>query len=306
MPGKTSTASSSSVGGERAGRSLLHNNSRDLVEARLSGETETGADQNEPIYESPTTFSTQSVRSQPSHSATLRTRKRTTPAAAIPQLTQSIEQQRERPIRYIADKSISKAIQRSILHILPVGLTITLVVLNAKQVYMSDFGAFAGQDVVLQTFQFVVKAHEILMTMSLAGIVLHRIRWDLIAVGVPFGMLSSAYQLTDIGYLFSVEFRESIWRPRSHDSSISRLTLSLLIVVSCILSLVVGPSSGVLLIPRLSWWPVNRPFGSTTLRVLSSNGTKEQYWPSKFAMCSSLALLTVPRDFRPIAQVRLF
>ena len=154
---------------------------------------------------------------------------------------------------------------------------------------MSDLNGFLGQDVVLQAFQFVVKAHEILMTMSLGDIVLHRIRWDLIAVaGVPFGLLSSAYQLGDIGYIFSTEFRASVWRPRSHDPSFSRLTLSLLIVVSCLLCLVVGPSSGVLLIPQLSWWPLKKPFGSTTLHVFSSNSTQDTYWPSESIVTSSL------------------
>jgi hypothetical protein len=148
--------------------------------------------------------------------------------------------------------------------------------------YMSDLDGFPGQDVVLQALQFVVKAHEILMTMSLGDIVLHRIRWDLIVrLGVPFGLLSSAYQLGDLGYLFSPEFRASVWRPSSHDPSFSRLTLSLLVLVSSLLSLVVGPSSGVLFIPKLSWWPLKKPFGRTTLRLFISNSSQELCWPSE-------------------------
>ena len=286
--GNASTASSYSGRGDHGLPPLLPNDSRDVVDARLSGETQTNADGATPIYESPTTFSTQSARS-PSRTSTLRTRKRTTLPAAAPRSTQSIEPQIERPKKYIADKTISKALQRSILHILPVLVTSVLVALNAREVYMSDLNGFSGQDVVLQAFQFVVKAHEILMTMSIGDIVLHRIRWDLIAVaGVPFGLLSAAYQLGDIAYLFSTEFRSSVWRPSSHDPSFSRLTLSLLVAVSCILCLVVGPSSGVLLIPQLSWWPLKRPFGSTTLRVFNSNGTQEMYWPSESTVSSLL------------------
>ena len=287
MSGNPSTASSHSGRNHRL-PPLLPNGSKDIVDARLSGETQIDTDGGEHIYESPITFSTQSARSPP-RTSTLRSRKKTTQATATPRSAKSIEQQLERPKKYIADRTISKALQRSILHVLPVLVTGVLVALNAREIYMSDLDGFPGQDVVLQAFQFVVKAHEILMTMSLGDIVLHRIRWDLIAVaGVPFGLLSSAYQLGDIGYLFSTELRASFWRPSSHDPSFSRLTLSLLIVVSCLLCLVVGPSSGVLLIPQLSWWPLKKPFGSTTMRVFTSNSTQDSYWPSESIVNFSL------------------
>lgn len=294
MSGPPSKASSYSEHGHPRLPPLKHIDSKDVVDARLSGETQRDGDEDQaaPVYESPSTFSTQSARSEPGP-GTLRSRKTKSPTTATPASAQSIEQQLGRPKKYIADKSIAKALQRSILHVLPVLVTSVLFVISAGEIYMSDLDGFPGQDVALQSLQFVVKAHEILMTMSLGDIVLHRIRWDLIVKsGVPFGLLSSAYQLGDLGYLFSAEFRASVWRPSSHDPSLSRLTLSLLILVSCLLCLVVGPSSGVLLIPKLSWWPLKKPFGHTTLRLFISYNSHELSWPSKFSERSVYDLLT--------------
>ena len=92
------------------------------------------------------------------------------------------------------------------------------------------------------------------MTMSIGEIVLHRIRWDLLnpspGGGVPLGLLSAAYQLSEVGYLFSAEFWMSAWTPVAHvhKRTWRRLSLSLLVVVGCLLSFTVGPASGVVMV----------------------------------------------------------
>ena len=285
---QSSHSSSRSQHGHRNLPPLQPNDSRDVLSTRLSGETQLDNDGDEavPVYDSPATYSTQAA--SPPRSATLRSRKTKTPTTATPQSAQAIERQLQRKQTHIENRSIKRAFQRSILHILLIFVTSILFVLCAAEVYMGDLDGFPGQDVVLQAFQFVVKAHEILMTMSLGDIVLHRIRYDLIVrAGVPFGLLTSAYQLGDLGYLFSAEFIAAVWKPRSHDPSFSRLVLSFLVVVSCLLCLVVGPSSGVLLIPRLSWWPLKKPFGRTQLRMFAANSTQTLSFPSKCSRCSN-------------------
>ena len=204
---QSSHSSSRSQHGHRNLPPLQPNDSRDVVSTRLSGETQLDNDGDEavPVYDSPATYSTQAA--SPPRLATLRTRKTKTPATGTPQSAQAIERQLQRKQTHIENRSIKRAFQRSVLHILPILVTSILFVLCTAEVYMGDLDGFPGQDVVLQAFQFVVKAHEILMTMSLGDIVLHRIRYDLIVhAGVPFGLLTSAYQLGDLGYLFSAEF----------------------------------------------------------------------------------------------------
>lgn len=129
-------------------------------------------------------------------------------------------------------------------------ITATLIVLNAAEVHLGDFGSFSYQGIFLQVLQYAAKFYELVMAISLADIVLHRIRWDLLhEIGVPFGFWIAAYQLSDLQYLVSKKFWSSVWWPRIHGrSSLRRGTFNLLIVAACILSLVVGPSSGVLMV----------------------------------------------------------
>jgi hypothetical protein len=162
---------------------------------------------------------------------------------------QVVEGQTEKLLRKVANKSLAKALQSSITHILPILITALLVTLSATRVYFGDLGGFAHQDIVLQALQYCAKVHDVLMAASISEIVLHRIRWDLLHKnGVPFGFLTAAYQLGDPFYFISPEFRAGVWKPQSHDRGDRRFWLTVLIVPTALLSLGVGPSSGVLLV----------------------------------------------------------
>ena len=302
MSGHSSKPPTSLERGNRTLPPLQPNDSKDITDAGVSRETQRG--DGIFVQDSPANYSTSSIQSP--QSATLRSRKTKPPSTASPSYTQATMQKGERVETHVDDRSVSKALQRSILHILSIAVTSILFVLCAANIYMGDLDGFPDQDIAIQALQFVVKAHEILMTMSLGDIVLHRIRYDLIVrSGIPFGLLSSAYQLDNLGYLFSPAFRASFWRSSAYDRSFSRLILALLVVVSSLLFLVVGPSSGVLFIPKLSWWPIAKPFGRTTLRVFSSYKTQTQAWPSKCIMRVFQDLLNMRCFLRYAAYVRL-
>ena len=229
------------------------------------------------LLQSPTTYTASYSREPPPQSG-LRTRRTTTRTLAP---SPPAEPEPERPTAHVADVSLRKALLRSIIHIPAVLSSAILIILSARKVYFGDLDGFPNQDGVFEVMQFAVKAHEILMTMSIAEVVLHRIRWDLLNTdGVPFGFLSAAYQLSDALYLISAEFWASAWSPRAHDRSFRRLSFSVLVVLGVVLSLLVGPSSGVLMIPKLKRWLLKDPYGPVTLRFFKSNSTQELLWPS--------------------------
>ena len=236
------------------------------------------------LSESPTTYP--AGFSQNTGSSNLR--RRTTQTS--PKVTSAERSQPADNFEHLVDRSFAKAVRRSVVHIVPVLISGTLLALSAGKVYFGDLNGPAWEWFALQAFQYAAKAHDLLMTVSIADIVLHRIRWDLIvANGVPFGLLSSAYQLSDLGYFFSDEFVACAWVPWSHDRrrrTSARLSMSLLLMLACVLTLTVGPSSGVMMIPRLDWWHVSRPYGQTTLRLFIENGSQASTWPSTYLIPS--------------------
>ncbi|KAF2094581.1 hypothetical protein NA57DRAFT_80382 [Rhizodiscina lignyota] len=154
-----------------------------------------------------------------------------------------------------------------LVHIPPLFITIIILALNYKNVYWSDLGA-AGQNLVLDSLQYAAKAHELMMTLSLGTIVLHRVQVSLLSNGgVPLGLVTAPYRLTDVYYLFSREFWAGATTTRStsqdsrHRFRVYRWTfLGILIAVNVILAALVGPSSAVLMIPQLDWWDLKDPF----------------------------------------------
>ncbi|KAF2802492.1 uncharacterized protein BDZ99DRAFT_576859 [Mytilinidion resinicola] len=148
-------------------------------------------------------------------------------------------------------KSVWIALWRCGIHLLAIAVTMCLVALYARKIYPTDYGG-RNQAIILNGFQFVAKAHELILLASLSNIVLDEIRRRLSRTrGVPFSLLTSGYQLTKLNYLLSNEFRT-----------------------------IANPVSAIVALPKLIYWPVVDPFnGSDDLLYLAA--TSEQIWPSK-------------------------
>ena len=218
----------------------------DWTDRRFSDTSEVGYESSmAPLVQSPRTYTADYSQEQEPQSQ-LRARK----ATQVSEPPSPADFQLERPMRHAIDLSMSKALLRSTLHVSTILIASFLITLSARRVYFSDIDGFPGQDIFLQSLQYVVKAHEILMTASITDVVLHRIRWDLISAGVPFGLLSAAYQLSDLSYLKSIEFRRGFWGYQTRDRSFRRLSLGVLVGLSCFLSVFVGPSSGAVMVSR--------------------------------------------------------
>ena len=163
-------------------------------------------------------------------------------------------------------KSRTTALLRALIHIVPVGVALWEIVLNWDTY-------FVGYAVYNQAYyQFGAKAHEIAIEASLSAIVFSYVRYELmLGSGIPFGALFSGLQVSQASYLWSMEFWGTV---SSRTISLkSRLVLLVVVTSSVFLAAIAGPSSAILLVPRLDFWPG----GSTNIWI---NVTSDSLWPS--------------------------
>ena len=174
-------------------------------------------------------------------------------------------------------KNYSVAVLRSLIHLIPIGVALSEIILNWNVYYV---GVSVYSQVI---YQLVAKTHEIMIQASLATILFSYIRHDITTgKGVPFGALSSSLQVSQISYLWSMEFWGTI---RSVDLPFCRKIMLLVLTVICFaLASLSGPSSAVLLVPRSDFWPA----GDTDIWI---NTTFDDLYPTR----SVLSLRHCPR-----------
>ena len=165
----------------------------------------------------------------------------------------------------------------NIVHLPAILISSTLLYLSFATVYGVDYSNPYSKT-ILNGLQFVSKFHEITVTTSLTAIVLHRIHYSLMKhSGVPLGFLTSAYQLGALNYLVSAQFWGAATAKFRYKNS-TWLPLWLLIAVSSVLASIVGPSSAILMIPRLDWWQLNNPLNYTSVSTFLPL-RRSEIWP---------------------------
>ena len=163
-------------------------------------------------------------------------------------------------------KSRATALLRALIHIFPVSVAMWEIVLNWNTY-------FVGYAIYNQAYyQFGAKAHEIAIEASLSAIIFSYVRYELmLGSGIPFGALFSGLQISQASYLWSMEFWGTV---SSRTLSLkSRLRFLVVVAASVFLAATAGPSSAILLVPRLDFWPG----GSTNIWI---NVTSDSLWPS--------------------------
>ena len=163
-------------------------------------------------------------------------------------------------------KSHTTALLRALIHIIPVGAAMWEIVLNWNT-YLVGYAIYNQA-----YYQFGAKVHEIFIEASLSAIVFSYVRYELmLGSGIPFGALFSGLQVSQASYLWSMEFWGTV---SSRSVSLkSRLRLLVVVAASVFLAAVAGPSSAILLVPRLDYWPG----GNTNFWI---NVTSDSLWPS--------------------------
>ncbi|KAI4180232.1 MAG: hypothetical protein L6R41_007370 [Letrouitia leprolyta] len=157
------------------------------------------------------------------------------------------------------------ALLRVMIHLLPLFVAMGELVINWQ-------GHYIGANINgLSYLQFAAKMHEMAMQSSLAIIVFAYLRHVLFkGDALPIGAMLSGLQLTQPSYLWSME----LWGiPFSNIPFRRKLSVMTTIIIALLLASTVGPSSAILMIPNLGYWPA----GSTHIWM---NVTAEALWPS--------------------------
>ncbi|KAL9109637.1 MAG: hypothetical protein Q9227_005674 [Pyrenula ochraceoflavens] len=149
---------------------------------------------------------------------------------------------------------------------------------------------------ILNAFQFVARFHELLVGASLTAVVTYYLRSFLVAEqGLPLGYVTSAFQLSSPQSLFSKEF----WAATTSYTSTRRYWFGGLVLLSVAIAALIGPSSAILIIPQLDWWPIKNDIAFSGTGGFSwVNSSYESVWPTVVDAslinknCSVLALGT--------------
>ena len=168
------------------------------------------------------------------------------------------------------------ALLRALVHVIPFGLAVGEIILNWQEHYLG------GNVQSLSYYQYAAKAHEICIQASLAAILFAYIRFEMaLGHGLPFGALFSGLQLNQVSTLWSAEFWASA--TTRHLPIHRRLSLVCITFICITLAAVGGPSSAILLIPKLDYWPA----GHTSIWI---NVTKDELWPSRYEILEYLTV----------------
>ena len=178
----------------------------------------------------------------------------------------------DEPTKIAIRKSRTTALMRALIHIVPIGVALWEIIINWNTYFL-------GPVVRNQAYyQFGAKVHEMTAQASLAAIVFSYVRYEMsLGQGLPFGALFSALQLSQASYLWSMEFWGSICS--RHLPVRRRVEMVLIVTAAIVLAATVGPSSAILLIPRLEYWPA----GATNIWL---NTTSQDLWPSQSVILS--------------------
>ncbi len=170
-----------------------------------------------------------------------------------------------------------------LLHMVPLVIAIIVLCLNFLGVYWQDLDR-PNQNAILQALQYAAKAHELMMAASLSAIVINQIQHNLsVSRGVPFGFLTAGFKFQEPSYIFTKEFFGGATAPIRPSGPSRFLPLGYLLLLGCALASVIGPSTAVAIIPRLSWWDVPREkaFGPTYDDRIYFNRTESELWPAE-------------------------
>ena len=174
----------------------------------------------------------------------------------------------DEPTKIAIRASRTTALIRALVHIVPISVAVWEIIINWNTYYL-------GATIRNQAYyQFGAKVHEMTAQASLAAIVFSYIRYEMsLGQGLPFGALFSGLQVSQASYLWSMEFWGSICS--RHLPVRRRIGMFLIITVAIVLAATVGPSSAILLIPRLDYWPA----GATDIWL---NATSQALWPNRW------------------------
>ncbi|KAJ0161446.1 hypothetical protein CTA2_6193 [Colletotrichum tanaceti] len=179
------------------------------------------------------------------------------------------------PRKALFHKSRRAVLAGSAVHILPAAVSACLLTYNIRGYFIGREleGANSQDDLKLGALQISAKLQELLITASLGSIILNVIRRHLVFKdGVPLGLLGSDKAFAQVGLFWSVEFWGGVRSFRNQKWGQNTLLVGLL-VMSGGLTLLAGPATAVLMIPRM----MDLPTGGS---IFWLNGSESQLRPA--------------------------
>ena len=165
----------------------------------------------------------------------------------LPQTTRWKQDHEETKVATYYDRRVS--LLGFLLHALPFAGVLALIILNVQPHYVGEVNSTKTTAI-----QFAAKLLEILIQSSLAAMLLDFIRTQALGESsLPLGRFLAPYRMTDISYLWSLDFWGSI------TSNVTRswqgIVSIVVVVASFLMAALVGPASAVAMIPRLTNFP---------------------------------------------------
>ncbi|CRK18416.1 hypothetical protein BN1723_011577 [Verticillium longisporum] len=148
------------------------------------------------------------------------------------------------------------ALARCIVHLLPAMISIILISINLMGYFIGTrLQGWRGSDSIkLGVLQLCAKVQELLIVASLSTVIFHVVRSEMtFGPGIPLGWMGAGFRFTTLSYLWSSDLWGSI--KYKHASVLRKFGLVLLLFVSGIITVLAGPSSAVLTVPRVMDWP---------------------------------------------------
>jgi hypothetical protein len=159
-----------------------------------------------------------------------------------------------------------------IIHLPPVFTTGSFFVLYCQTYY------WYPDPQQLNFILFAAKVHESWILVSLSSILFDHFRRQLICKGVQLGLLTAPFQIANPLYLFSRSFFGAVSPSFTPSLSIrfnaDVLNVFLVIYIS-ILSVLCGPSSGIVMLPKLDWFRISHG-GRQAVQAQNILGRMEQ------------------------------
>lgn len=173
----------------------------------------------------------------------------------------------------VIHRGLGPACYSALLHVLPVGASVTLVVFNWRGYYIGGelSGAIGMHSLKLLGLQFAAKMLELLAMASLTTILFAFLRNRLMFDFLPFGAMTAGFEFSKLSMLWSKEFVATCAATFSTPSK--KIFLITIIIIFTILGATIGPSAAVASQPVLRNWDA----GGT---VFWLNVNSQDLWPS--------------------------
>lgn len=173
-------------------------------------------------------------------------------------------------------------------HLLPTIVSIALVTINLSGLYCGNFSGKSGSPSInVALLQVAAKLQELLILASLTTIVVCEIRRELFAgTRIPLGILGGGFLYTSVAYFWSPAFWGSL---KAETSRIVKLRLYGLLILCGIIAATAGPSSAVLMVPRL------RDFDAGGGQIYLP-GTDSTLWPRQVSYDKAACFLRNATD----------